>query len=106
MKLEVTRKDIANFFPKIYLIDNSYGFLPEPFAYNSGIYGWNWNAYDLGDICLVEGVRSFPNHRRLPESAKKVIKGYKRKVASANFSERVKIDKMYLKKFIEALSND
>lgn len=103
MKLKATRKNITNNFRKIYLIDYAYGFLPEPFAYNSGIYGWNWNAYDLGNICLVEGVRHFPKHRRLPESAKQVIKDYKREVASANFSERVKIDKKYLDMFITTL---
>lgn len=106
MKLKATKKEITDNFRKIYLIDNSYGFLPEPCAYNCGSYGWNWNAYDLGNICLIEGNRSFPKHRRLPESAKKVIKDYKREVAVANFSERVKIDKMYLDKFTEALSND
>lgn len=106
MKLKATRREITNNFCKIYLIDYAYGFLPEPFAYNSGIYGWNWNAYDLGNICLIEGRGSFPKHKLLPEFAKKIIKDYEREVAGANFSERVKIDKMYLKKFIEALSND
>lgn len=106
MKLKATRNEITDNFRKIYLINYAYGFLPEPFAYNEGVYGWNWNAYDLGDICLIEGRGSFPKHRRLPESAKQVIKDYEREVDSANFSARVKIDKMYLKEFIEALSND
>ena len=106
MKLKATRKDITNNFSKVYLIDNKYGFLPAAFAYNSGYLGWNWNAYDFGNICLIEGYRSFPKHRRLPESAKQIIKDYKREVADANFSERVNIDKKYLDKFIEALSND
>lgn len=106
MKLKATKKEITDNFRKIYLINYAYGFLPEPFAYNEGYLGWNWNAYDLGTTCLIEGNRSFPKHRRLPESAKKIVKDYEREAAVANFSERVKIDKMYLKKFIEALSND
>ena len=106
MKLKATRKEITNNFSKIYLIDYTYGFLPEPFAYNSGYMGWNWDAYDLGGICLIYGYRSFPKHKRLPESAKKIIKEYDEEVASATFSERVKIDKKYLDKFIEALLND
>lgn len=106
MKLKATRREITNNFCKIYLIDYAYGFLPEPFAYNSGCFGWNWNAYDLGNICLVERVRSFPKCKLLPKDAKKIIKDYEREVDSANFSARVKIDKMYLKEFIEALSND
>ena len=105
MKLKATKKEITNNFSKIYLIDYKYGFLPDAFAYNSG-YAWNWDAYDLGNICLIEGNRSFPKHKRLPESAKKIIKEYDEEVASAAFSERVNIDKKYLNKFIEALSND
>ena len=106
MKLKATKKEITNNFSKIYLIDNKYGFLPDAFAYNCGYLGWNWNAYAFGNICLIDGYRSFPKHKRLPESAKKIIEEYKQEVASANFSERVKIDKKYLNKFIEALSND
>ena len=110
MKLKATRKDITNNFSKIYLINYKYGFLPDAFAYNSGYnsgyFGWNWDAYDLGNICLIKGYRSFPKHRRLPESAKQIIKDYEREVSGANLSEREKIDKKYLNKFIEVLSND
>ena len=106
MKLKATRKQITDNFSRIYLIDYSYGFLPEPFAYNSGYLGWNWNAYNLGGICLIEGNRSFPKHKSLPTDAKKMIKDYEREVDCANFSERVKIDKKYLDKFIEVLLND
>ena len=105
MKLKATKKEITNNFSRVYLIDYSYGFLPEPFAYNSG-YAWNWNAYDLGNICLIEGYRNFPKHKLLPKDVRKIIKDYEREVASANLSERVKIDKKYLNKFIEALLND
>lgn len=106
MKLKATRTEITNNFLRVYLINYAYGFLPEPFAYNSGSYGWNWNAYDLGNICLIEGRGSFPKHKLLPKAAKKIIKDYEQEVDSANFSERVKIDKMYLDKFTKALSND
>ena len=106
MKLKATKKEITNSFSQIYLIDYKYGFLSDAFAYNSGYLGWNWNAYNLGDICLIDGNRSFPKHKRLPESAKKIIEEYEQEVASATFSERVNIDKKYLDKFIEVLSND
>ena len=105
MKLKATKKEITNKFSKIYLIDYKYGFLPDAFAYNSGYLGWNWNAYDLGNICLIEGYRNFPKCKLLPKDAKKIIKEYEREVADANLSERVKIDKKYLDKFIEALND-
>ena len=106
MKLKATRKQIVNNFSKIYLIDYKYGFLPDAFAYNSGYMGWNWDAYDLVGICLIDGNRNFPTYKLLPESAKQIIKDYEQEVSSANFSERVEIDKKYLDKFIEALLND
>ena len=105
MKLKATKKEITNNFSKIYRINYHYGFLPESFAYNSGYMGWNWNAYDLGYICLIEGYRNFPKHKLLPKDAKKIIKEYEREIADANLSERVKIDKKYLDKFIEALND-
>ena len=106
MKLKATRKQIVNNFSKIYLIDYKYRFLPDAFAYNSGYLGWNWNAYDLGYICLIDGNRSFPKHRRLPKSAKEIIKEYKQESINTTLSQQEQIDKKYLDMFIEVLSND
>ena len=106
MKLKATRKEITNNFNKVYRINYAYGFLPDAFAYNSGYMGWNWNAYDLGNICLIYGYRSFPKHKRLPESAKKIVDEYKKEYLDAKFEDQPKIDKKYLNKFVEALLND
>ena len=106
MKLKATKKTIADNFAKIYLIDYKYGFLPDAFAYNSGYMGLNWNAYDLGNICLIKGNRSFPKHKLLPKAAQKIVDEYERKVTASTFEDQKKIDKKYLDKFIEALLND
>ena len=106
MKLKATRKKITENFSKIYLIDYKYGFLPNAFAYNSGYMGWNWDAYDLGNICLINGNRSFPKHKRLPKSAQKIVDEYKKEIIDAKFEDQQKINKKYLNKFIEALLND
>ena len=106
MKLKATRKQIVNNFSKIYLIDYRYRFLPDAFAYNRGYLGWNWDAYDLGGICLIEGYRNFPKHRRLPESAKQIIKDYEQESINTTLSQQEQIDKKYLDKFIKALLND
>lgn len=29
---------------------------------NTGVYGWNWNAYLLGDFILVQGYRNLPTY--------------------------------------------
>ena len=105
MKLKATRKSITNNFAKIYLIDYKYGFLPDAFAYNSGYMGWNWDAYDLGNICLIDGNRSFPKHNLLPKSAQKIVDEYKKEIIDAKFEDQQKIDKKYLDKFIEALND-
>ena len=105
MKLKATRKKITENFSKIYLIDYKYGFLPDAFAYNSG-YAWNWDAYDLGNICLINGNRSFPKHKLLPKSAQKIVDEYKKEIIDAKFEDQQKIDKEYLSKFIKVLLND
>ena len=105
MKLKATRKKITDNFSRIYLIDYKYGFLPDAFAYNSG-YAWNWDAYDLGNICLIDGYRNFPKHKSLPKSAQKIVDEYEKKSSDATFEEQQKIDKEYLDKFIEVLLND
>ena len=103
MKLKATRKDITENFSKIYLINYKYGFLPDAFAYNSGYMGWNWDAYDLGGICLIEGNRSFPRYKLLPKSAQKIVDEYEKKSNEATCEEQQKINKKYLNKFIEAI---
>ena len=105
MKLKATRENITSNFSRIYLIDYKYGFLPDAFAYNSG-YAWNWDAYDLGNICLINGNRSFPKHKLLPKSAQKIVDEYKKEIIDAKFEDQQKINKKYLDKFIEALLND
>ena len=106
MKLKATRKKITDDFSKIYLIDYKYGFLPDAFAYNSGYMGWNWDAYELGNICLIDGSRNFPKCKLLPKSTQKIVDEYERKVTASTFEDQQKIDKEYLDKFIEALLND
>ena len=105
MKLKATRKQITSNFSRIYLIDYKYGFLPDAFAYNSGYMGWNWDAYDLGGICLIDGNRNFPKCKLLPKDAKKIVDEYKKEIIDAKF-EQSKINKKYLNKFIKALLND
>ena len=106
MKLKATRKKIADNFAKIYLIEYKYGFLPDAFAYNSGYMGWNWDAYKLGNICLIDGNRSFPKHKLLPKSAQKIVDEYERKVTDLTFSERLKNDTTSINSFIKVLLND
>jgi hypothetical protein len=34
----------------------------EPNYYNAGIYGWNWDLYDVCGVAIVTGYRTFGYH--------------------------------------------
>lgn len=61
MKLLVTRPQVKKNYYRIlycnycamqYLLMGKY-----PIAYNSGVYGWNYDLYDLNGIALLTGYR-------------------------------------------------
>ena len=61
MKLFVTRTQVKQNFERI-LYTNYCGmsFLlmgKTPIAYNSGVYGWNYDLYDLNGVALLTGYR-------------------------------------------------
>lgn len=63
----MTRKEVSSFARaygcKVVKVD--YGFDVDRvggvlLGTNSGVYGWNWNAYLLGDFIIAQGYRNFP----------------------------------------------
>ena len=61
MKLKTTNKQIRENFCKVlsigycdvqYLLE-----FRKPFAYTSGIYGWNADFYEIGNFCISTGYR-------------------------------------------------
>lgn len=54
----------------------------NPFAYSAGIYGWNCDYYQLGDVCISTGYR--PVGKRIPydmvrsydKAAEEVLRNY------------------------------
>ena len=61
MKLQTTNKQIkANFYKivKIGYCDAQYLLAyKKPFAYTSGVYGWNADFYEVGNVCISTGYR-------------------------------------------------
>lgn len=62
-KLQATRKDIKESYNNIFNVGycNMYYLLTgvEPRYYNSGVYGWNWDAYEITpNICIITGYRN------------------------------------------------
>ena len=61
MKLKTTNKQIRANFDKVLSIgycDAQYLFeFRKPFAYTCGIYGWNADFYEIGNVCISTGYR-------------------------------------------------
>lgn len=62
-KLKVTRNNIKAMYNKVVNVGYcNMGYLLtgiEPRFYNSGIYGWNWDGYEIADdICVITGYRN------------------------------------------------
>lgn len=36
----------------------------DPIGYNAGIYGWNYDAYVIGDVCILTGYRVLKKYPR------------------------------------------
>lgn len=65
MKYKTTKKEVKSNYRRIIRLGavELYYLLKftEPVAYTSGVYGWNADIYDLGNVAIVTGYRSFGN---------------------------------------------
>ena len=64
MKYKTTAKDLKDGFGKI--ISAGYCDLQNllhyksPIAYSKGVYGWNFDVYDINGVAIATGYRSMP----------------------------------------------
>ena len=64
MKSKTTRKEIKNKIPSDYIWQTSYGamqhllYYQNPIAYTSGVYGWNFDLYDIDRVYFTTGYRN------------------------------------------------
>ena len=67
MKFRTTRKEIVNGSSDILAIGycDAYNLLTfcDPIAYNSGVYGWNYDVYSVGNKTICTGYRNMPGRR-------------------------------------------
>lgn len=65
MKFKTTAKEVKKNFENIICIPYCDAYyllaLHIPQAYTCGVYGWNANVYDLGNVVIVTGYRPFGN---------------------------------------------
>lgn len=63
MKFKTTQKAIRNGYRRVFAVgDADLQYLltfENPMAYNSGVYGWNCDIYDFGNIAITTGYRPF-----------------------------------------------
>lgn len=82
MKIKATRKSIVESSTRVVsagycdlqnlLINHS------PIAYNAGVYGWNFDAYEIDDLTICTGYRNMPgklanNIREYDERARRIL---------------------------------
>lgn len=67
MKIKTTRKAIVDSSERIVSVGycGAQALLStvEPFAYTAGTYGWNFDAYRIGDLTICTGYRGMPGRR-------------------------------------------
>lgn len=75
MKVKVSGKKVKESYIKVFKAGYcELPFLKNPRAYNSGIYGWNWDLYDNDEqtIAICSGYRNMPG-KRIPDD---ILKNY------------------------------
>ena len=87
MKYKTTAKAVKNGFANVkcagycdlqHLLKNH-----EPNAYTCGVYGWNFDVYEVYGVTICTGVRGMPGERL------QGIKEYEQKARAAETPERV-----------------
>lgn len=78
-KIKTTRRELAK-FARAYTVDMPHLFHlagVEPFAYTCGVYGWNFDAYEVAGVLLCSGYRGMIGPRleiaaKYEEKARKI----------------------------------
>lgn len=61
MKTRITRNDLKTFNTRLsipYATLQSLLSYIQPFGYNAGVYGWNYDCYDINGVLLMTGYRT------------------------------------------------
>ena len=74
---------------------------------NSGIYGWNWSAYIVGDFCLIDSYRNSPAKKAL-EFTKRQKESFKKLFNDWNIKHEQKQNRIIKKllKILEKQANE
>ena len=86
MKTKITRNELKRYYNDVIRIgycDAHYIlYYDNPQFYNHGVYGWNYDVYDFGDIAICTGYNPVgnikPNYeivRKYDDMARPIVKG-------------------------------
>lgn len=87
MKFKTTKKAIMEGYPKTVCVGycdlQHLLYFNEPIAYTCGVYGWNADIYDFGNIAIIMGYRpfgeiriSYDSYRKYDDKARSIIYDY------------------------------
>ena len=86
MKFKTTSKKIKENYPQNYILSVGYCDLQfllkyeTPRAYTSGVYGWNYDLYEIEGIAICTGYRSQPKGKNFDYDLVKKYENKARKV--------------------------
>lgn len=112
MKFRTTQKEIRDGYAKIYRC--GYCDLQNLFrhtnatAYTCGVYGWNFDLYDINGVAITTGYRGMIGESIPSELIQKYEKKAKKAIERANFDykkTKSALDKLIVK-FIEELTKE
>ena len=93
MKYKTTAKEVRNGYFKIISVGycdlQSLLDYKSPIAYTSGIYGWNFDVYDIDGVAIVTGYRGMPSKNSKADY--NLIKEYEDK-SQGKTNQRERID--------------
>lgn len=93
MKFKTTTKKIKENYANNYIISVSYCDLQtllkyeSPRAYTSGIYGWNYDLYDIDGIAICMGYRGMPSGKNFDYSLVRKYETKAQKIANRRKKE-------------------
>lgn len=106
MKIKTTRKAIVNGSARIvcagycdlsHLLTNH-----SPVAYTCGVYGWNFDVYEINGLTICTGYRGMPGRRAnniaaYEEKARRILNGK----SAVSFEKKQKQVEQLLNEFVE-----
>ena len=92
MNIKLTKTDLRNNFGVVvscgYCELQSLLNMKSRVGYNNGVYGWNFDAFDFGGVCLITGYRTRGADIAL---SMEFVESWEKRARNATYEERKQI---------------